>query len=323
MNAQKWTDEEKQILIELYHKGLSVKELSEKLGRPEGGIRGMKTKLGLNEKFIPLTNEEKQKIIDYYNEHNGEYLNLKQLSEDIGRSIASIERVAKENNLRNNKRKMTDSIKEKHRQRCIEYYKSEYYQNEIKPVVAKKVSDYLREHGHPKGFLGKNHSDKTREIMSKKKLQEFAKMSQEEKHRRAMKAVKTKIKNGGFNTTEKMHSRGRGFTRNDLKQYFRSTWEANIARILNHLGIQWNYEYKRFFFNEPINHVLSYQPDFYLPQFDIWIEVKGWMDEKSKIRLESFKNEFPDENKKLMIIQEVEYNNLSKKYSWLENWENI
>ena len=57
-------------------------------------------------------------------------------------------------------------------------------------------------------------------------------------------------------------------------------------------------------------------------EVDIWVEVKGWMDEKSKIRLELFKKYFPEENKKLLLIDSKFYYKLEKIYKpIITNWE--
>lgn len=69
------------------------------------------------------------------------------------------------------------------------------------------------------------------------------------------------------------HSSGWGKhgVREDLGgQFFRSTWEANYARVLNLCGVEWQYEPKRF--DTPIG---SYCPDFYLPMTGEYVEVKG------------------------------------------------
>jgi len=44
-----------------------------------------------------------------------------------------------------------------------------------------------------------------------------------------------------------------------------------------------------------------------LPDYDLWLEIKGWMDEKSKLRLELFSKQYPVENSKLIIIDEKLY----------------
>lgn len=146
-------------------------------------------------------------------------------------------------------------------------------------------------------------------------------MATEEKHDIAMKAVQTRLHNGGYNTTSNAYSRCKGGIRSDLNCYFRSAWEANVARILNCKNIKWKYEIKRFFFEEIVDGVASYQPDFYLPEYDKWIEVKGWMDQKSKVRLKLFQEQFPDEYNKLILIDEKYYNQLRDDYSYIENWE--
>lgn len=59
------------------------------------------------------------------------------------------------------------------------------------------------------------------------------------------------------------------------KQWFRSSWEANFAKWCNLSGIKWEYEPKAF----PLKingKDTTYTPDFYLPEFDLWIEIKGY-----------------------------------------------
>ena len=109
-------------------------------------------------------------------------------------------------------------------------------------------------------MLGKHHTDEVKQRISEFQKEYSASLTQEEKHRRAMLAVETKIQKGTLNnTTSNAYSRCRGGKRSDLNnQYFRSSWEANIARILNFLNIRWIYEYKRFYFNETVDGVRSY-----------------------------------------------------------------
>ena len=45
------------------------------------------------------------------------------------------------------------------------------------------------------------------------------------------------------------------------------------------------------------------------------------MDKKSKVRLKLFKEQFPDEYNKLILIDEKYYNQLRADYSSIENWE--
>ena len=82
--------------------------------------------------------------------------------------------------------------------------------------------------------------------------------------------------------------------------YFRSSVEANIARYFNFIGAKWEYEPREFVF--PIKRgIRSYRPDFYLPEEDVWVEAKGWLDRESMTRLRRFKKYYPEEFKKLVV----------------------
>lgn len=81
----------------------------------------------------------------------------------------------------------------------------------------------------------------------------------------------------------------------------RSKWEANFARILNAYEIDFEFEPKVFTF--PIKRgTKGYTPDFYYPKHDEWVEIKGYLDDKSKIKLKRFKRYYPDEFNKLTFI---------------------
>ena len=74
------------------------------------------------------------------------------------------------------------------------------------------------------------------------------------------------------------HGRGRGGIRGDLGHNCRSTWEANFSRILNFLGIKYEYEnqkYRIIFYDKDGNKICSFLPDFYLPNLNLFVEVKG------------------------------------------------
>ena len=79
---------------------------------------------------------------------------------------------------------------------------------------------------------------------------------------------------------------GRRFVSGKLGMTFRSNWEIEIAELLHELGIEFEYEPERFYFRAEGE---SYLPDFYLPEYNVWIEVKGYMDKKSLKRVKLFK----------------------------------
>ena len=55
---------------------------------------------------------------------------------------------------------------------------------------------------------------------------------------------------------------------------FRSRLEARWAKVFSMLNIKWEYEPKCFQ-TDCGDSLVTYLPDFYLPDFDIWVEVKG------------------------------------------------
>ena len=64
----------------------------------------------------------------------------------------------------------------------------------------------------------------------------------------------------------------------------------------------------------------NYTPDFYLPDYDIYIEVKNFLWKYSKIRDEKFRRFYP--NIDLILLLKKDYLKLEKKYSYLiKNWE--
>ncbi len=89
-----------------------------------------------------------------------------------------------------------------------------------------------------------------------------------------------------------------GGYKKDIGHHIRSSWEYEICKLLNKLNIEYKYEKERFYYNN-----FSYLPDFYLPQYNIWIEVKGYMSELSKEKINSFKND----NYKLLLIDKNNY----------------
>ena len=121
---------------------------------------------------------------------------------------------------------------------------------------------------------------------------------------------------GGKPTSPKA-SRGKAGIRNDISNsiYFYSRWEANIARLFNFLGIKWIHQPQSFNLNSQ-----TYTPDFYLPDYNLYIEVKNFMWKYSKLRDEKFRKLYPQI--KLELILKEEYLRLEKQYArYIKNWE--
>ena len=65
---------------------------------------------------------------------------------------------------------------------------------------------------------------------------------------------------------------------------YRSKWEVYVAKLLLYSDLRSKYEPKRFF----LTRFLSYLPDFYLPDFNTYLEVKGVLNDKDRKILEAF-----------------------------------
>lgn len=208
--------------------------------------------------------------------------------------------------------------------------KSKYYtQEQINFIIKNKDVLTYKDMATILGKTEANLCRKMKELgLTKKKLNSKAweKMTPEKIQQRTLKQRTTKIKNGTLNpmvNQKNPYSRTKSGKRKDLDNiFFRSAWEANIARYYNYIGIKWEYEPKTFIFDNVTRGSVSYTPDFYLPEEDKWIEVKGWMDSKSKTKLKRFARQYPEEYKKLELIQQKEYNEIKRKMSgFIKNWE--
>lgn len=111
--------------------------------------------------------------------------------------------------------------------------------------------------------------------------------------------------------------------REDLQMEVRSSWEANVARILKYLNIEFDYETDGYQLNTNDSNY-KYASQLYIPDFILKdktiIEVKGHMDYRSLQNTKLFLERYP--NERLIIIDSDIYYLLSEKYSSIvPNWE--
>ncbi len=106
--------------------------------------------------------------------------------------------------------------------------------------------------------------------------------------------------------------------RQDIDLGFRSSWEANIARILDLKNIHWKYEEKSFSLSSK-QFSGYYFPDFFLEN-NVIIEVKGFWNEQSRYKVSLFRIQYPEFQ--LLIIDNDLYFDLQKIYrNFLPQWE--
>jgi hypothetical protein len=125
------------------------------------------------------------------------------------------------------------------------------------------------------------------------------------------------IKTIGSRTTSPKASKGKSGIRKDISPdiCFYSTWEANVARVFNLVGIKWKYAPKTFDLDDH-----TYKPDFYLPSHKMYIEVKNYLGGYSLQRDKIFRQKYP--NIRLGLILKADYLNIKANYKDLiKNWE--
>lgn len=111
------------------------------------------------------------------------------------------------------------------------------------------------------------------------------------------------------------------------KFYSRSKWERNFARYLDFLQIhgeisEWLHEPKVFWFPEK-RGVTNYKPDFCTLEKStklIYYEVKGWMDPKSRTKLNRMAKHHPKIHLRLIDADWFQRNNKKLKFIIMD-WE--
>lgn len=185
--------------------------------------------------------------------------------------------------------------------------------------------------GHPKGMLGKKHSEKFKaEQSARVRARVF---TPEQKEAKIEKMMNTKIERYGsgrpnFTESSNPYSRAKHGRREDLgNRYFRSAWEANYARYLNWLIeqgeiVSWEYEPQTFIFHGVTRGAISYLPDFKVLNKDgsyEWHEVKGWMTSKDRTKLRRMEQYYPQE--KVVLVDQKAYRSIAQWKSLIPNWE--
>lgn len=185
---------------------------------------------------------------------------------------------------------------------------------------------YFKTHPRPKGMLGKHHSKRVGKIISEANKKRWGNMSESDRD--------------AFSLRMSMNMQGRVFPRKGVtwkgdwreiggkKIYFRSRWEYNYACYLEWIKSlktisSWEHEPKTFWFEGIKRGCLSYLPDFRV----IWAngreeyhEVKGWMDARSKTKIERMGRYHPEV--KLVVIDSKAYKEMKKRISMVvPGWE--
>lgn len=200
----------------------------------------------------------------------------------------------------------------------------------LKDFARLHFKEWHRTHDHPKGMLGKKHTDETKASISVSSAKRWRDMTREEKTA-AVKSQQLARGLKGTKTRGRIETTWKGAWReiDGQKHFFRSRWEANYARVLGLWRSQeiitaWDHEPKTFTFDTAKKGgPYTYLPDFLVTWPDgreEYHEVKGWMDRRSLAKLRRMRLYHP--NVALILVDKDAYKELAATYSSsVEGWE--
>jgi hypothetical protein len=184
----------------------------------------------------------------------------------------------------------------------------------------KRMADYRMANGHPRGMLGKTHTAEAKEAIGSPKR------GKHHTREHALKISRALVEDRGLNGPLPRGSWKAGPRKvGSVVRFFRSRWEANYAIYLELMrtdGFISSWEH------EPVTIELGdsgfiYRPDFRITCNDGLVEyheVKGWMDDRSKTKIELFRKFHQD--KPLILIQKKWFDIADR---WMpnqnDNWE--
>lgn len=233
---------------------------------------------------LTVTQPVRDRIHAYYTETPATDFDLDELAAELSRHKANVSRIARDMGLTDQRRPLRP---------------------DSRAQQGAAVSEKWKREGHPRGMAGKKHTGAALEKVSAASKTSNARRRAlgldiySEAGRQANSDRSTKMQ--ASRPPESAYSRCKGGRRADVgPMYFRSAWEANYARYLNWLQgrgeiDRWEYEPETFWFEAIKRGVRSYKPDFRIFEkgASYFVEVKGWMDPKSRTKLRRMKKYHP------------------------------
>ena len=104
---------------------------------------------------------------------------------------------------------------------------------------------------------------------------------------------------------KKLWSKQSLYERKDgIKVLMDSTWEVAMAERLDHLKISWERrEDMKLPYLSKTGRKRNYIPDFYLPEYDIYIEVKGYWTDAARYKMNAVQDANPV---RIVILESLE-----------------
>lgn len=301
----------KEEVIESYSKLKNVWLVGKLFNVGGGTIHELLSELGLINKMNLFTKDDEDFLIEHYKSYrdNGR---LSELAANLNRTKQFICRKAKSLGLTDNVNRIS-----------------------MKPFadsISEHMAKYIKENGHPKGMLNKKHSAESKKKFSENALKNWSNPDSflnSQEHRQNLSDRMSKNQANGKLTNN--YSRTMSGTVDVFGRliFFRSSWECNVAFYFEFLKKQnlikeWEYEPTVFWFEKIKRGVRSYKPDFRITNNDdtfYYAEVKGWMDSKSKTKLNRMRIYYPEI--KMDLIDAKRYKEISKNASLVEGWGSL
>lgn len=169
-----------------------------------------------------------------------------------------------------------------------EFEKSQSLNSHFSRCKIHRGESYTPRSGY--AFRNLSDEDKQKIFANNGKSQRGKTLSEEHKHKisQSLKAAPPSENWGGYREGTNKWKGGKKFCKALEKEvWLDSRWELKFVSILEGYEIVWIKNYKRFPY-EFEGMKRKYIPDFYLPEFDTWVEVKGWEKPVDKIKWEAF-----------------------------------
>lgn len=285
---------------------------------------------------LPSLNESKKGAAGHFSADELEYIrlnynrtNLRDIAKVLGRekNYQNVCRAAKRMGLTDQRGLKVEHPSPAELKRSAKYKTDE----ERKIATGKATKERHEKNGHPRGMLGKTHTeevrngqrDRLRKVWDNPNSSLNSQQHRDMHSNRMSIAMAKRLKDD----PDSIRSRGNGGKRKDLGIYVRSSWEANYARYLNWLVekgniLKWEYEVDTYWFESIKRGVRSYTPDFKVWNTEkdyVYHEVKGYMDQKSQTKLKRMAKYYPKE--KVIVIAKDEYKEIKKWSRLISNWE--
>ena len=85
-----------------------------------------------------------------------------------------------------------------------------------------------------------------------------------------------------------------------------STWEVECAKRLDELGIKWQRDtITKLEYRDRSLKLRNYIPDFYLPEYDVYLEVKGYWTDAAIWKMKDIMVRYPNKVRLLESLEDI------------------